>query len=77
MSDSSRKPTRLEKFYAAFKRTFIYKIAQFIVSSAAVSLLITLVIFAVEQKEDEERTDAMIGNLQDISIMVPRNWTGC
>ena len=67
MSDSSRKPTRSEKFYAAFKRTFIYKIAQFIVSSAAVSLLITLVIFAVEQKEDEERTDAMIGNLQDIS----------
>jgi hypothetical protein len=67
MSDSSRKLTRLEKFYAAFKRTFIYKIAQFIVSSAAVSLLITLVIFAVEQEEDEERTDAMIGNLQDIS----------
>lgn len=56
-----------QKLYTAFKNSVIYKIGQFIVSSAAVSLLITLIIFAVEQKEDAERTDAMIYNLESIS----------
>ena len=61
------KPSRWQRFVDAFKRSFIYKVVQFIISSAAVSLLITLVIFAVEQKEDEERTETLIGNLEDIS----------
>ena len=59
--------SRWQRFVNAFKRSFIYKIVQFIISSAAVSLMITLVIFAVEQKEDEERTESMIDNLEDIS----------
>ena len=67
MSSEKKFSSRWKKLYSAFKKSFIYRIVQFIISSAAVSLLITLIIFAVEQKEDAERTEAMIGNLESIS----------
>lgn len=54
-------------FMSSLKGSLIYKIFQFIVSSAAVSFLITVVIFVVEQKEEAERTDKMISNLHIIS----------
>ena len=63
----STKPSRWNNLYTAFKKSFVYRIVQFIISSAAVSLLITLIIFAVEQKEDAERTESMISNLEAIS----------
>ena len=63
----STKPSRWNNLYTAFKKSFVYRIVQFIISSAAVSLLITLIIFAVEQKEDSERTESMIDNLENIS----------
>lgn len=69
MSDKSNsgQTPMWRRLYIAFKKSVIFKIGQFIVSSAAVSLMITLIIFAVEQSEDAERTDAMISNLEDIS----------
>lgn len=67
MTNAPEKTSFWRRTYKAFKNSFIYRIVQFIISSAAVSLLITLIIFAVEQKEDAERTEAMIGNLELIS----------
>ena len=67
MTNTPEKISFWRRTYKAFKNSFIYRIVQFIISSAAVSLLITLIIFAVEQKEDAERTDRMIGNLENIS----------
>lgn len=60
-------PTKWTRVVSWVKNSFLYKIFQVIVSSAAVSLLISIIIFVVEQREDAYRTENMINNLEDIS----------
>lgn len=59
--------TKWARLVSWVRHSVLYKIFQFIVSSAAVSLLITIIIFVVEQREDAYRTESMINNLEDIS----------
>ena len=62
-----RKIGTLNRIFDGLKDSLVVKIFRSLVSSAAVALVITLVIFIVEQKGDAERTDKLVENLHTIS----------
>ena len=65
--NNRREHSRLSRSMSNFKKSKIYKVYQFLVSSAAVSFLVSVVVFVYGQIQDAQSTAELVDNLQDIS----------
>lgn len=65
--NNRREHSRLSRSMSNFKQSKIYKVYQFLVSSAAVSFLVSVVVFVYGQIQDAQSTAELVDNLQDLS----------